>query len=219
MTDSVKIAERWQTLYNTTQDCMTTLGMVIPRETVQQLIEELSASEQKLTRLGKAVTGPNNYPQRQVTCINCSREIHCTRTLTGPAIKNQSVEVWTHVDTGYSPCDQAEDGIDRWPSGVQGRKYAQPALKHVRATHPPDQDCGPYGCNVCNLFICSVCGGAEGSLTTHCPGYQVPPTMSNLVYAGAIDFVDGQWVVKDELVEVFIRLNRRNPIAAEPGDL
>lgn len=27
-----------------------------------------------------------------------------------------------------------------------------------------------YGCNVCNLFICSVCHGMEGSLLPRCPG-------------------------------------------------
>jgi hypothetical protein len=45
----IVIVERWTTLYNATQDRMaTTQGMVVPRETVQQLIEELSAAERAL---------------------------------------------------------------------------------------------------------------------------------------------------------------------------
>jgi hypothetical protein len=97
-----------------------------------------------------------------------------------------------------------------------------PIKNHVKATHPPDKNCGPYGCNVCNLFICSVCGGAEGSLPTECPGYRMPPTMADLVYAGAIDYVGGQWVTKD--LNVVVRATHLNPIkndpiSAEPGDL
>ena len=75
-------------------------------------------------------------------------------------------------------------------------------MKHERATHPSDYDCGPYGCNVCNLFICSICGGAEGSLTTDCCGYKVPYVMDKLVYAGAIDFVVDQWVTKNTSIDV-----------------
>lgn len=82
--------------------------------------------------------------------------------------------------------------------------HAKP-LKHIRATHPSEQECGPYGCNLCNLFLCSVCGGAEGSLATECPGYRVPTVMNDLVYAGAIDFVAGRWVTKDDRVEIDIK--------------
>ena len=77
-------------------------------------------------------------------------------------------------------------------------------VKHVRATHAPNSDCGPYGCNICNLFLCAVCGGAEGSLTTDCPCYKVPYVMDQLVYAGAIDFVVDQWVEKNKAVEINI---------------
>ncbi len=69
-------------------------------------------------------------------------------------------------------------------------------MKHKRATHTLDYPCGPYGCNICNLFICSVCGGGEGSLTTDCCGYKVPYAMDQLVYAGTIDFVEGRWVAQ-----------------------
>lgn len=78
------------------------------------------------------------------------------------------------------------------------------AVKHTRATHAPDLDCGPYGCGVCNLFICELCGGAEGSLTTDCPCYKVPYVMGQLVYAGAIDFIVDQWVEKNKSIEISI---------------
>jgi hypothetical protein len=65
---------------------------------------------------------------------------------------------------------------------------------HIRATHPPDLDCGPYGCNVCNLFICSVCGGAEGSLASECPGVQLTTEQQDEIYAGTLDFKNGEWV-------------------------
>lgn len=78
-------------------------------------------------------------------------------------------------------------------------------MEHTRATHAADLDCGPYGCDICNLFICSVCNGAEGSLTTDCPCYQVPQVMQELVYAGAIDFVGDRWVAKDAAVEITIK--------------
>ena len=76
------------------------------------------------------------------------------------------------------------------------------AMKHTRAVHAPDLDCGPYGCNICNLFICESCGGAEGSLTTDCPCYKIPYVMDQLVYAGAIDFVVDQWVTKNKDIQL-----------------
>lgn len=41
---------------------------------------------------------------------------------------------------------------------------------------------------------CGVCEGFEGSLTTECPGEKVTARVSERVYAGALDFVDGRWV-------------------------
>lgn len=71
-------------------------------------------------------------------------------------------------------------------------------MKHERETHAPDLECGPYGCDICNLFICSICNGAEGSPTTDCPCYTVPTDMQDLVMAGKIDFVVDKWVSKIE---------------------
>ncbi len=46
------------------------------------------------------------------------------------------------------------------------------------------------------LFSCSVCGGAEGSLPTECPGVRMGPYLRERVYAGRYDFRDGRWVVR-----------------------
>ena len=52
-----------------------------------------------------------------------------------------------------------------------------------------DGDCGGT-CHLCTLAICKNCPGAEGSLTTHCPEAMYD---EDRVYAGEIDFVDGEW--------------------------
>jgi hypothetical protein len=55
-------------------------------------------------------------------------------------------------------------------------------------------DCGPYGCNLCNLFICAVCKEGEGGLPTHCPGEPIPYDIGQQIYHGEIDYIDGQWI-------------------------
>lgn len=62
---------------------------------------------------------------------------------------------------------------------------------------PCDCNCnGSCGCPVCDggLAICRVCGLAEGSLTTDCPGVLVPAQVADLIYDGIMDFRAGQWV-------------------------
>jgi hypothetical protein len=44
------------------------------------------------------------------------------------------------------------------------------------------------------LAHCKRCGGAEGSLTTECPGYRMTESEEDAVYAGKIDFIDEKWV-------------------------
>lgn len=63
---------------------------------------------------------------------------------------------------------------------------------HVAVKH---DDCQRNCCNVCDggLTICARCGGAEGSLTTHCPGEPVSFDRDQNVYDGKIDYYQGQW--------------------------
>lgn len=55
--------------------------------------------------------------------------------------------------------------------------------------------CDRPHCNICmgGLALCKVCGLYEGGLTTDCPG--VPSQdRSDDVYAGRLDFRNGEWV-------------------------
>lgn len=64
--------------------------------------------------------------------------------------------------------------------------------EHLRATH---EDCpDPATCFLCGVFICGICGLAEGSLTTDCPGFSVSYNFMEAVLSGDLDFVNGAWV-------------------------
>lgn len=68
--------------------------------------------------------------------------------------------------------------------------------EHVRRTC----DCGEGTCWYCggDLFWCAVCGGAEGSAPTNCPGERMDEATENRVHAGEIDYRDGRgWCEPD----------------------
>jgi hypothetical protein len=67
-------------------------------------------------------------------------------------------------------------------------------VNHVFVRHTK---CASAYCNICDggLAVCSVCGSAEGSLTTDCPGGPVDYQRERQVYRGELDFVNGAWVV------------------------
>ncbi len=44
-----------------------------------------------------------------------------------------------------------------------------------------------------DLASCTVCGGGEGSLPTHCPGTRMSSDEADDVYAGRLDFKNGKW--------------------------
>lgn len=48
------------------------------------------------------------------------------------------------------------------------------------------------------LFLCSVCGSAEGATTTECPGSRIPYNDLMRVYAGTLDFIGGEWLAQVE---------------------
>ena len=59
-------------------------------------------------------------------------------------------------------------------------------------------ECDCSGCAFCDggLASCTVCGGAEGTLTTECVGFNLPEAvLLDLVYTGPWDFWDGQWIL------------------------
>ncbi|QMI49724.1 hypothetical protein [Burkholderia sp. MBR-1] len=46
------------------------------------------------------------------------------------------------------------------------------------------------------LSVCKVCGLGESCLTTECPGMNACGDIADAVYAGRLDFLDGQWQQK-----------------------
>ena len=41
---------------------------------------------------------------------------------------------------------------------------------------------------------CRICGCAEGTLPTHCPGKQVDSFAQEEIYNGTLDYIDGEWL-------------------------
>jgi len=68
-------------------------------------------------------------------------------------------------------------------------------MKHVLKTSKDcdKEDCP--GCNICEggLVLCKVCGGAEGSLPTDCPGVKMTTEQDEAVYVGILNYAKGYW--------------------------
>lgn len=58
-------------------------------------------------------------------------------------------------------------------------------------------DCDKDRCPACSggLALCTICGGAEGSLPYECPGVRMTSQQGDDVYARKIDFIAGEWRV------------------------
>ena len=52
-------------------------------------------------------------------------------------------------------------------------------------------------CVYCTLFICEICGGAEGSLPVHCPGRKLTHEESEAIMASTLDYKDGEWIKEE----------------------
>jgi hypothetical protein len=62
-----------------------------------------------------------------------------------------------------------------------------------------DVECTNPECNGCmfcdgGLWACTVCGGLEGGMPSTCPGKAMTGEQNKAVYAGQLDYRDGQWV-------------------------
>jgi hypothetical protein len=59
-------------------------------------------------------------------------------------------------------------------------------------------NCQANNCPICDggLAVCTVCGGAEGSLPTDCPQQKMTWEQQEAVFQGELDYVDGFWVKK-----------------------
>jgi len=56
-------------------------------------------------------------------------------------------------------------------------------------------DCEKPFCPICEggLALCSVCGGAEGTLPTHYPGRRLTDDEEASIMNGSRDYEDGHW--------------------------
>ena len=61
--------------------------------------------------------------------------------------------------------------------------------------------CGDDRCGVCRggLFDCEVCGGAEASLPSSCPGVRMTADEMDAIQAGRLDYTERGWIVQDLL--------------------
>lgn len=68
------------------------------------------------------------------------------------------------------------------------------AVEHERGYH--DNEEYARSCMFCDggLFACRVCDSIEGATTTHCPGESMTADQVDAVYAGLLDFRDGEWI-------------------------
>lgn len=87
------------------------------------------------------------------------------------------------------------EGWKVWPDD-QG---PSPVERHAHVMHGPHDHKDPDDsdtCTACVLSLCVVCGGAEASMPTECPGEKMTVEQSDAVQAGMLDFKDGKWADK-----------------------
>jgi len=77
---------------------------------------------------------------------------------------------------------------DLYPHVIGG--IMKPDLEHIKKDCT-DKYCS--GCALCNLFLCSICGLAEGELTTHCPGKPSAVEWGDKVYKENWNYKYGHW--------------------------
>ncbi len=65
-------------------------------------------------------------------------------------------------------------------------------MKHKYIVHDKECDCH-FICRG-GLAVCEICGCAEGELTTDCAGYKYSEESRIEIYAGRLDFQNGEWI-------------------------
>lgn len=60
------------------------------------------------------------------------------------------------------------------------------------------QSCDKPYCSYCEggLFACVRCNSAEGATTSECPGVPMTLEQVDAVYAGRLDYINGEWIEK-----------------------
>jgi hypothetical protein len=82
--------------------------------------------------------------------------------------------------------------------------------KHIQAGCFRPDTCGG-SCEGCCLAICTVCGGGEGSLPTHCPGVRLTSEQEDAIYTKGHDYTEerGWHVTSGDPKEIMFY---RNPV-------
>jgi hypothetical protein len=73
--------------------------------------------------------------------------------------------------------------------------------------------CNSGECFVCEggLAQCSVCDGAEGELTTKCPGIKLSNPILNRIYRGDLDYNKSWWYERISWAEVKEKYDEKKP--------
>lgn len=91
-----------------------------------------------------------------------------------------------------------------------------PESGHVEYVCTQEHNDGGVGCQFCEggLFACTTCGAFEGATPDHCPGEKMTPEQRDAVYAGDLNYRDGQWR-EGECCQVMRPARRRAEFLAE----
>lgn len=87
-----------------------------------------------------------------------------------------------------------QEALDTLGAQQRSEILGKPYGAHTLETHGPE--CQVHHCNICDggLAYCKVCGGAEASLPTECPGEKMSSQTIDDVFACRMDFKGGQWI-------------------------
>ena len=82
---------------------------------------------------------------------------------------------------------------EKWMRKRISKRVHVKTRQHILLKH---KECEYPYCAICEggLALCTVCGGAAGSLPTECPGMNMDEETLERVYAGEIDYIHGRWV-------------------------
>lgn len=95
---------------------------------------------------------------------------------------------------GTSPDDYDEERVE--PSTYIDRMTVR-KKPHGHIWYECPKPCYTLYCQWCEggLGMCTVCGGAEGTLPTQCPGVEMTQEQMDAIYlTRTLDFKDGKWI-------------------------
>lgn len=90
-------------------------------------------------------------------------------------------------------------------------------MEHTKFVCTGQHEDGGVTCMFCEggLFACAVCDAFEGATPDHCPGERMTAEQSDAVYAGTLNYRDGQW--REECCHVMRPIYDLDALMAEEG--